>query len=75
MRMRPDEEKKYRSCRAGRRGRRPLRRGTAARFYGQKVKFNITKGRNKAMETIPDDPIVRCIERTGYPPWMRKPWA
>ena len=22
------------------------------------------------MENIPDDPIVRCIERTGYPPWM-----
>jgi hypothetical protein len=19
---------------------------------------------------IPDDPIIRCIERTGYPPWM-----
>lgn len=19
--------------------------------------------------SIPDDPIVRCIERTGYPPW------
>ena len=18
---------------------------------------------------IPDDPIIRCIERTGYPPW------
>ncbi len=23
------------------------------------------------METIPDDPIVRCMERTGYPPWMQ----
>ena len=22
------------------------------------------------MIMIPDDPIVRCIERTGYPPWM-----
>lgn len=21
------------------------------------------------MEQVPDDPIVRCIERTGYPPW------
>ena len=20
--------------------------------------------------SIPDDPIIRCIERTGYPPWM-----
>jgi len=20
---------------------------------------------------IPDDPIVACIERTGYPPWMQ----
>ena len=23
------------------------------------------------MIMIPDDPIVRCIERTGYPPWMK----
>ncbi len=23
------------------------------------------------MNTIPDDPIIRCIERTGWPPWMR----
>ncbi len=23
-------------------------------------------GRN----AIPDDPIIRCAERTGYPPWM-----
>ena len=23
------------------------------------------------MSPIPDDPIVRCIERTGYPPWMQ----
>lgn len=22
------------------------------------------------MLLIPDDPIVRCIERTGYPPWI-----
>ena len=21
------------------------------------------------MEQIADDPIIRCIERTGYPPW------
>ena len=21
------------------------------------------------MVLIPDDPIIRCIERTGYPPW------
>ena len=21
------------------------------------------------MKQIPDDPIIRCIERTGYPPW------
>ena len=20
---------------------------------------------------IPDDPVVRCMERTGYPPWVR----
>ena len=23
------------------------------------------------MQQIPDDPIIRCIERTGYPPWMQ----
>lgn len=22
------------------------------------------------MEQIPDDPIISCIERTGYPPWI-----
>ena len=22
------------------------------------------------MILIPDDPIIRSIERTGYPPWM-----
>lgn len=22
------------------------------------------------MKLIPDDPIVACIERTGYPPWL-----
>ena len=22
------------------------------------------------MWDIPDDPIIRCMERTGYPPWM-----
>lgn len=22
------------------------------------------------MVLIPDDPIVRCMERTGYPPWI-----
>lgn len=22
------------------------------------------------MRDIPDDPIVRCMMRTGYPPWM-----
>ena len=21
------------------------------------------------MIDIPDDPIIRCIEQTGYPPW------
>ena len=21
------------------------------------------------MIQLPDDPIIRCIERTGYPPW------
>ena len=22
------------------------------------------------MRQIADDPIIRCMERTGYPPWM-----
>lgn len=22
------------------------------------------------MRSIPDDPVIACIERTGYPPWM-----
>ncbi len=25
------------------------------------------------MVQIPDDPIIRCIERTGYPPWWHQP--
>ena len=24
------------------------------------------------MQLIPDDPIIACMERTGYPPWMRE---
>lgn len=24
------------------------------------------------MRDIPDDLIIRCMERTGYPPWIRK---
>lgn len=23
------------------------------------------------MQLIPDDPIIACTERTGYPPWMQ----
>lgn len=23
------------------------------------------------MLDIPDDPIIRCMERTGYPPWTQ----
>ena len=23
------------------------------------------------MYQIPDDPIISCMERTGYPPWMQ----
>lgn len=23
------------------------------------------------MPELRDDPIIRCIERTGYPPWMQ----
>ena len=26
------------------------------------------------MIQIPDDPILRCMERTGYPPWMDPDW-
>lgn len=26
------------------------------------------------MILIPDDPIIRCIERTGFPPWIRDDW-
>ena len=26
------------------------------------------------MIQIPDDPIIRCIERTGFPPWLRDDW-
>lgn len=26
------------------------------------------------MWSIPDDPIISCIERTGYPPWMQDDW-
>ena len=25
------------------------------------------------MVNIPDDPIIHCIERTGYPPWYFYP--
>ena len=23
---------------------------------------------------IKDDPIIRCMERTGFPPWMSLKW-
>lgn len=23
------------------------------------------------MWSIPDDPIISCMERTGFPPWMQ----
>ena len=26
------------------------------------------------MILIPDDPIISCIERTGYPPWLSDDW-
>lgn len=26
------------------------------------------------MILIPDDPIISCMERTGYPPWMNDNW-
>lgn len=26
------------------------------------------------MRGIPDDPIIACIERTGYPPWIDPDW-
>ena len=27
------------------------------------------------MVQIPDDPIIACMERTGYPPWMNPRWS
>lgn len=24
------------------------------------------------MNPIPDDPIIACMERTGFPPWMQE---
>ena len=27
------------------------------------------------MRLIADDPILHCMERTGYPPWMTDPGA
>lgn len=24
----------------------------------------------KDLRQIPDDPIIRCMERWGYPPWL-----
>ena len=27
-------------------------------------------GGGKLLELIKDDPIIACIERTGYPPWF-----
>lgn len=24
------------------------------------------------MTQVPDDPIIACMERTGYPPWMQE---
>lgn len=26
------------------------------------------------MRMIPDDPIIRSMENTGYPPWMQDPY-
>ena len=28
-------------------------------------------GGGRLLELIKDDPIIACIERTGYPPWYR----
>ena len=34
--------------------------------------FNLTQHiGGETMEQIPDDPIIRSMEDTGYPPWMR----
>ena len=27
-------------------------------------------GGGRLLELIKDDPIIACIERTGYPPWF-----
>ena len=29
------------------------------------------EGGGKVVINIPDDPIIRCMERTGWPPWMQ----
>ena len=26
------------------------------------------------MKSIPDDPIISCMEQTGYPPWIDADW-
>lgn len=33
----------------------------------------MTRLKEEATKTIPDDPIIRCMEKTGYPPWMQEP--
>jgi hypothetical protein len=38
--------------------------------YASSVKQNVTE-RSTEMEQIPDDPIVRQIEETGWPWWMQ----
>lgn len=27
------------------------------------------------MQLIPDDPIIQCIRRSGFPPWLETPGA
>ena len=44
--------------------------------FPHKVLFNLTQPphtKGDTMEQIPDDPIVACMLRTGWPPWMLRP--
>ena len=44
---------------------------TGRAFFLYRVKLKFTIEEESHMEPIADDPIVACMERTGYPPWMR----
>jgi hypothetical protein len=43
----------------------------AAPVFAQ-VSFVKPNKKENSMWEIPDDPIIRCMEDTGYPPWHRE---